>query len=323
MKVVILGAGALGSIYGAWLSQAGCEVTLVCRDAHAKAVRERGLELRSYDAPPTIHRLGATGDPAAVGDADLVVVTAKSFDVEGLLAAYTGSARLAFSVQNGVDQVEPLLSRFGEAAAPAVSMVGGTLLEPGVAAYTYVGATYLGDGPRTRPGVSEEIASALPERFEVRNDIYSVLWTKAILAVAAMSVVALTRSVYHRVFLTPELREVLLDLIIESGEVARSEGVEPVDLPGPLQVKTLLGSPRSESLEVLRRFGENLVSTGQTEVKVSALQSIERGRPLEVDAVFRPLADRAATRGLKVPLLRAATRLMIGIDKALRDSAGL
>lgn len=317
-KVVVLGAGALGSVYGAWLSEAGADVTLVARPAHVSAILEQGLELRSFDAPTRRRRLAAVVDPSDAGDADLVIVAAKSFDVEGLLSAYTGDARLAFSVQNGVDQAVGLQNRFGEAAVVGVSMVGGTLLGPGVAAHTYAGRTYIGDGPSTRPGASEEIKAFLPEHFEVRSDIYSVLWSKSVLAASAMGVVSLTRSFYHEVFLHPDLREVFLDLMIEAASVAHSEGVELIDLPGPLQVSTLLGSPRPAALGVLRDIGENLVATGQTQVRVSALQSIERGRPLEVDAVFAPLADRAVSRGLETPILQAVTRFVRGVDASLR-----
>ena len=229
---------------------------------------------------------------------------------------------MAFSVQNGVDQAVPLLERFGSAAVEAVSMVGGTLVGPGVAAYTFAGATYVGDVADTAPGTAARIAAALPDRITERADIASVLWTKASLAAAAMGVVALTRSIYHRMFITPALREVFLDLLCEVALVAHSEGVQLIDLPGPMRVHTFTTLPREQALDVLREFGEQLVATGQTQVKVSALQSIERGRPLEVDAVYAPLVRRAAERGLQVPLLAGVTRMMFGIDAAIREDAG-
>ena len=317
----MLGAGALGSVYGAWLADAGAEVMLVARRPHAEAVRERGLEIRSYDAGTKLHHVDATDDPAAAGDADLVLVAAKSFDVPALLGAYTGRAAVAFSVQNGVDQALPLVERFGAAAVEGVSMVGGTLLCPGVAEYSFAGATYVGDLAGTAPGAAARIAAALPERITERSDITSVQWTKATLAVAAMGVVALTRSIYHRMFVTPALREAFLDLLCEAALVARSEGVSLIDLPGPMRVRTFTTLPREQALEVLREFGEHLLATGQTGVRVSALQSIERGRPLEVDAVFAPFARRAAERGLEVPLLAGVTRMMFGIDAAIREDA--
>ena len=321
MRVVVLGAGALGSVYGAWLADAGAEVTLVARRPHAEAVRERGLEVRAYDAPTRIYNIDATEDPATAGDADLVLVAAKSFDVPALLDAYTGRCSMAFSVQNGVDQALPLVERFGPATVEGVSMVGGTLVGPGVAGHTFTGATYVGDVAGTVPGTAARIAAALPERITERADIASVQWTKATLAVAAMGVVALTRSIYHRMFVTPALREVFLDLLCEAALVARSEGVPLIDLPGPMRVRTFTTLPREQALEVLGEFGEHLVATGQTDVRVSALQSIERGRPLEVDAVFAPFVRRAAERGLEVPLLAGVTRMMFGIDAAIREDA--
>lgn len=322
MRVVVLGAGALGSVYGAWLADAGAEVMLVARRPHTEAIRANGLEVRSYDAGTRICRLDATDDPAAAGDADLVLVAAKSFDVPPLLGAYGGRASLAFSVQNGVDQALPLRERFGPAAVEAVSMVGGTLVGPGVAEYTFAGATYVGDVAGTAAGSAARIAAMLPDRITERADITSVLWSKAILAVAAMGVVALTRSIYHRMFVTPELREVFLDLLCEAALVARSEGVELIDLPGPMRVRTFTTLRREQALELLREFGEHLVATGQTDVRVSALQSIERGRPLEVDAVYAPFLRRAAERGLEVPLLAGVARMMFGIDAAIRSDAG-
>ena len=298
-------------------------LTLVARRPHAEAIRDKGLEVRSYGAGTKIYHLDATDDPAAAGDADLVVVAAQSRSTcPPLLAAYTGRASMAFSVQNGVDQAVPLLERFGSAAVESVSMVGGTLVGPGVAAYTFAGATYVGDVADTAPGTAARIAAALPDRITERADIASVLWTKASLAAAAMGVVALTRSIYHRMFITPALREVFLDLLCEVALVAHSEGVQLIDLPGPMRVHTFTTLPREQALDVLREFGEQLVATGQTQVKVSALQSIERGRPLEVDAVYAPLVRRAAERGLQVPLLAGVTRMMFGIDAALREDAG-
>lgn len=321
MRVVVLGAGALGSVYGAWLAETGADVMLVARRPHAEAIRANGLEIRSYEAGTKTYRVDATDDPAAAGDADLVLVAAKSFDVPGLLASYTGRCSMAFSVQNGVDQALPLVERFGPAAVEGISMVGGTLVGPGVAEHSFGGATYVGDIARTAPGTAARVAAILPERITERADIASVQWTKATLAVAAMGVVALTRSIYHRMFVTPALREAFLDLMCEAALVARSEGVPLIDLPGPMRVQTFTTLPRDQALDVLREFGEHLVATGQTDVKVSALQSIERGRPLEVDAVFAPFARRAAERGLDVPLLAGVTRMMFGIDAAIREDA--
>ena len=82
--VAIVGAGAIGSLLGALLSRR-CTVTLACREAHADAIRARGLRVTGLDE--FIARPQATTEPEAVAAADLVLVTTKAFAVESALAA--------------------------------------------------------------------------------------------------------------------------------------------------------------------------------------------------------------------------------------------
>ncbi|WP_419918181.1 ketopantoate reductase family protein [Candidatus Poriferisocius sp.] len=305
--VVVLGAGALGSVYGAWFAQAGAEVTLVARPAHAEAVNRRGLLID--DQPPVAVR--AVTDSAEAGDCDILLLAGKAFDNSELLAGYRGSARAAFSVQNGVRQAEPLTAAFGSRAVGCVSLVGGTLGQPGQAHHTFDGATLLGDLPTTTPGTAAAIARALPGRnVEVHDDIAPALWSKGVLAAAAMGAVGLTRLVYHRIFLRPETRDVFYDLACECASIASAEGVELIDGHGPFQVRALTRESRAKAHQRLTAVGERMEAAGQTEVRVSILQSIDRGRPFEVQAVFGDLVEIADRHDLAVPVLRTVTRLL-------------
>ncbi|WP_420638848.1 ketopantoate reductase family protein [Candidatus Poriferisocius sp.] len=306
-SVVVLGAGALGSVYGAWFAEAGAEVTLVARPAHAEAVNRGGL--RIDDRPPMAVR--AVVDPRQAGDGDIVLVAAKAFDVDGLLADYQGSPDAAFSVQNGVRQAEPLVARFGSAAVGCVSLVGGTLGSPGHAHHSFDGPTLLGDLATTAPGTAESIARILPGHpVEVHDDIAPALWSKAVLAAAAMGVVGLTRLVYHRVFLIPEARDVFYDLAREGAAIASAEGVALIDGHGPFQIRSLVAEDRASAHRRLRAVGERMEAAGETDVRVSILQSIDRNRPFELQAVFGDLVAIADGHGLAVPVLRTVTRLL-------------
>lgn len=305
--VVVLGAGALGSVYGAWYAEAGAEVTLVARPAHADEVNRGGL--RIDDRPPAVVR--AITDPGEAGDCDILLLASKAFDNAELLGGYRGSARAAFSVQNGVRQAEPLVARFGAAAVGCVSLVGGTLGEPGRAFHSFDGPTLLGDLSTTTPGTAAAIAQALPGRKqEVHDDISPALWSKGVLAAAAMGVVGLTRLVYHRIFLMAETRDVFYDLACEGASIAAAEGVELIDGHGPFQIRALTQEGRAEAHLRLAAVGERMEAAGETEVRVSILQSIDRGRPFEVQAVFGDLVAIADGHGLEVPTLRAVTRLL-------------
>ena len=305
--VVVLGAGALGSVYGAWFAEEGAEVTLVARPAHAEAVNRHGL--RIDDQPPVAMR--AVVDPADAGDCDILLLAGKAFDNAELLGSYRGSARAAFSVQNGVRQAEPLAARFGSAAVGCVSLVGGTLGGPGQAHHTFDGPTLLGDLPTTAPGAAASIAEALPERqLEVHGDIAPALWSKGVLAAAAMGVVGLTRLVYHRIFLMPETRDVFYDIACEGAAIASAEGVDLIDGQGPFQIRALTQESRLDAHRRLASVGERMEEAGETAVRVSILQSIDRGRPFEVQAVFADLVEIADTHGIEVPALRTVTRLL-------------
>jgi 2-dehydropantoate 2-reductase len=321
-SVVVLGAGALGSVYAAWLAEAGHDVTIVARTAHAEAVAAGGLRLRTLDGGQRTVAMGAVDNAGDAPDADMVLVAAKSFDVAGLLSDYTGSPSLAFSIQNGVAQSDPLVERFGEAAVGCVSMVGGTLEEPGVASHTFAGSTYLGDLDTTHPGAAAEIASFLPSETEVRDDIVDVLWSKGVLAAAAMGVSGLTRMEYFRMLLTTETCDAFLDVTLDGAAIAAADGISMVDLPGPLQAGSLMRLSREDARARLASVGQQIIDAGQTGMKVSALQSIERRRPLEIDAVYNDLLAVADRHALPVPALRTVARLMTGVDTQIRAEIG-
>jgi 2-dehydropantoate 2-reductase len=320
VRVAVLGAGALGSLYGAWSADAGHQVVLVTRPAHVEAILSDGLTVRDVAGSERTVRLDAADTPAAAGDADVVLVACKSQDTAALLDAHPGRPRAAWSVQNGARQAEPLVRRYGPAAVGCSSMVGATLEAPGVITHTFGGATYIGALPTSAGDATEAVRDSLPADRELveRDDIQSVLWSKAVLAVGAMGVPVLLRLPYHHVFTEPRARNLFIDLVGDAAEVAAAEGVPLVDLPGPLQAGRLTALPRAEALARLEGVGRSMVAAGQTSVRVSMLQSLETGRPLEVEAVFGEVVALADRHGLAVPLLRTVTDIVRTLDDVIR-----
>jgi 2-dehydropantoate 2-reductase len=320
VRVAVLGAGALGSLYGAVFADAGCDVTLLARPTHAQAVTEEGLRV-TRNGEVTTRGLRAVAQPEELaGPWDGVMVAAKAHDVPALVASVQIEPRWVFSVQNGLGKDAPLIDRFGRGTlVGCVSMVGGTLAKPGHVVHTFPGTTYLGDHPGGPPGGAAEIAGLLAHgglSAEIRPDIEAVNWSKVVLAVAAMGVVGITRLAYHRVFLDDQAALMFLDLIGEAASVAAAEAVSLTDLPGPLQIATLSAAGRDEGREVLRRVGRAMVAAGQTDVRVSVLQSLETGRRTEVEAVHGEVLRRAGLHGIDTPVLRTVTRALRAADAA-------
>jgi 2-dehydropantoate 2-reductase len=304
------------------MARAGLNVTLVAREPHAKAIQDNGLQVLSSGQSVSVP-IRAVSDPRLVGDVDLLVLACKSFDTKEILDSWPGHPAFAFSIQNGIGQSSELVNRYGGSAVGAVSMVGATMEDPGEIQYTFGGVTYLGDLPTSTPNSAETMVEALSPGLDVLAipDIRSVQWSKAVLAVAAMGVVGLTRQRYHRVFLEPGSREVFLELVREAALVAVADGAEVVDLPGPLGVASLLSLADEEATMRLEAIGREMVESGATNVRVSILQAIDRRRPIEIDAVFADVISVARLHDVNVPFIENVTRLLTAVDSAMRDGA--
>jgi 2-dehydropantoate 2-reductase len=226
-------------------------------------------------------------------------------------------------VQNGVRQADPLVARYGGAAIGCASMVGATLDEPGVVTHTFTGITYLGPLPTSDESAIDAVVRSLGPAVvvEVRPDIADVLWSKAVLAAAAMGLSALLRLPYHHMFVEPGARRVFYAVVIEAATIAQAAGGRLVDLPGPLQAGSLIALSPGDALDRLAEVGRRMVAAGHTSTKVSMLQSLESGRRLEVGPVFGDLLAVADEHGLDVPLVRAVADLVATLDHVQADRA--
>ncbi len=143
MRYIIIGAGAVGATIGGRLAEAGGEVVLVARGAHAEALRADGLRLTTADRT-RVHRLPVVGEPAELGELrpdDVLLLTVKTQDAIGALDAWgdaevsgggTAAQRLpVFCAQNGVESERLALRRFARVYGMCVWLPS-TFLEPGV-----------------------------------------------------------------------------------------------------------------------------------------------------------------------------------------------
>jgi ketopantoate reductase len=125
---------------------------------------------------------------------------------------------------------------------------------------------------------------------------------------------------YHSIFELPGTREAFLDLALEASSIATAEGFNLVDLPGPLKVGHLVSLPRVDALRYLASLADNMIAAGQTSIKVSMLQSIERKRPIEVAAIFSDTLELANHHNLEVPKMRFVTQLLESIDTHIKEN---
>ena len=200
MRIVVIGAGAMGSLFGSLLATVAPVVLLNHRKAHCEAINARGLVVEGLDGSRRVHRLAAVSDPQALGGPfDLAIVFTKAGQTR---AAAEAAARVltpggaALSLQNGLGNREVLAEILGSRRAlVGVTSQGATLMGPGR-------VRHAGDGPTwiARPGHGDRVAAAVCRLFnaagiqtELSDDAAALVWGKLIVNVGINALAALLR----------------------------------------------------------------------------------------------------------------------------------
>jgi 2-dehydropantoate 2-reductase len=329
-RVLIVGAGGLGSVYGAALARAGADVQLLARRPHAEAIRRAGgVEVRRPHDRFSV-ALRAEWRPERIEPVDTVIVMTKSHDTAVALSELghlPRDVRIALSFQNGVEKDRLLADWCGaETVIGAMSMVGGSLVAPGVVAHTLLGTTYLGELPR---GTSERVAALAADLRDggmdivVSERIRALEWSKLAHAGPSMTIAVLPRLPFHQALQDPGLAGLYIHLLREGAAVAAGDpdAVPLEDLPGMFPVRRLAAGPHAEAVAVVQGFGRRMEVAGSTNVVISMLADLRSGRRLELDAVHGFLVEEAGRLGLAAPYNRVCLELLQALDPHARRTA--
>jgi 2-dehydropantoate 2-reductase len=304
MKIAILGAGAMGSIVGAGVAEAGHETVLVdvARPLVDK-INADGVTVRDKAGKERTVRVEATMEPARVGSVDLVVVFVKGYHTD---AAATGAAPLVAdhtvvaSLQNGWGNEEVLAGHFGaDRVVAGVTYNSGTVLELGRVAYTGVGQTLVGPFEGTSLDNARRLEEALASAgFEVvvTETIRTEIWKKLILNAAALPTSALTGLRAGALGEPGPMLDLVDTAAREATAVARAAGYE-IDT--------------GERIDLIN----GLLSRGG-DGKASMLQDFEAGRQSEVEVITGAVLREAEVHGIDVPINRALFALVKGHERA-------
>jgi 2-dehydropantoate 2-reductase len=320
-RAVVVGAGSLGTVYGAALARAGLDVQLLAREEHARAIQAGGAVTVDSFGERWVVPLRAEWRPERIEPAEIVVLLTKTPDTTTALAhlpQLRDGVRLAVSFQNGIVKNEELAAWSGtDTVVGAVAMVGGTLLAAGHVQHTMNGPSFLGELDGTTSERVERLAALLESGglpTVVTDRISSVEWSKLVHASPTTALPALTGLYLHEIFVTPALARLYVDLVREGFGVATAVGVELDDWGSLFPVRTVATAPYDEALDVVLAHGRRLVEAGMTEITVSMLQSVRSRRRLEVDAIQGYLCREGARLGVPTPGTDLCFRILAGMD---------
>lgn len=297
MKVVILGAGAMGCLYGAALHRAGCEVTFVdVNRAHIDAINARGLELEKR-AGTELLPIPARLPDEIVAPVDLVVVFTKTFHTDAALAgiaAAIGPQTWLLSLQNGLGNDRRLAAH----AAQERIMIGSSslpsdLVGPGKVRSHGEGGSKLYPAFGGDPAFAGLICDLLTTgglASALEPDIHGAIWSKAIFNATMNPLCALTRRTPGFLGAHEESRALIRALVDEGVAVANASGVA---IPAqPIHDLT------------------HVSVTDHADHEASMLQDVKAGRRTEVDAINGAIVEAAKAAGVAAPLTETLWRLV-------------
>ncbi len=302
MKTLVIGAGAVGGYLGAKLLQAGHDVTLVARGAHAAAMKERGLFLERDDGVEQVRvpRVVAF-DELRDEPFELVLLGVKAPALPGFLPGLPrllGPGSAVVPLQNGLDSEAAVASVLGpEPVVAATVYMASSQTAPG--RFLVRGTPRLAFAPYERqedarlPRLRDVFVEAgVPTHLE--TDYRVMLWSKLVWNAPFNGICALTGALSGDAVATmePLARAAMAEVIA----VAKAEGVA---LPDAL-IDTMIAATQ----------------TLYARTEPSMLQDVRAGRPAEIDALQEAVVTRGARRRVPTPVLATLASLLRGYEAA-------
>jgi len=297
MRVVIVGAGAIGSVVGGFLAKSGHTVAMVGRGAHLHAMAAAGLRITGIWGDHDVRGFSTYGHARDVpGNGwDLVAVVTKSFDTAGALddaAGLVGDGTLVLSVQNGLGNIEQVENRFGvDRSLGGMVIFGVRVVEPGTVEVT-VYAHEARIGSRTSvvdPERIEKIAEAFTAAgipTLATDAIESHIWGKVLYNCALNPLSAVLGVTYGTLAEQQHTCKIMRSVIDEVYDVADKRGVA-------LFEKTPDG--------YFRHFLEKLVPPTEAH-RASMYEDLRIGRRTEIDALNGAVVRLGAGHGVSCPV---------------------
>jgi 2-dehydropantoate 2-reductase len=313
MRLCIFGAGAIGGYLAVKLARSGVDVSLVARGPHLEAIRKHGLTLRSEGRTDTVS-LPASSNPADLGPQDYVVIGLKAHQLPAAaptMAPLLDDDTAVVAAMNGVpwwyfhdlagpwrdtrlESVDPD-GRVWEALSPrrAIGCIvypAAEITEPGVITHTYSNRFDIGEPDGARSPRVTALSQAMikaglkaPVRSRIRDDMWLKLWGNLCFNPVSL----LTGATLGVIARDPGTRALCRAMMVEAQAVGEALGVR-------------------FAIDVDKRI-EGAAEVGAH--KTSMLQDLERGRPVEIEALLGAVVEMARLVGKETPMCDAVLAL--------------
>lgn len=311
MKILVMGAGAIGSVFGGFLSK-NHEVTLVGRNPHMAKVEERGLEVSGIWGRHVFKGLKAyTSVKPQIGKQELILITTKAYDTEEAVKQVlplVGDETLVVSVQNGIGNEETIAKFVGpERTLGCMAIFGAILTEPGRVKVTVYASECLVGSLSGNEEAAERIARVFSEAgipTLPTDDIIREKWMKAFYNMALNPLSAILKVPYGTLGELEETKAIMKKILEEAFKVAGRKGIN-------------LKFDCNGYFEFLLR--KQLPPTAKHES--SMLQDITKAKRTEIDFLNGAIVRLGKTFGVETPVNEAISNIVKAMERLARASA--
>jgi 2-dehydropantoate 2-reductase len=305
--IAVVGAGAVGSFYGAMLSRAGHRVTLIGRPAHVQATTRNGLKLDLASSSATeIIQIEASTELSSLRSADLVLFCVKSTDSASValqIAPYLSPHALIMSLQNGVENSALIAQHVPQAVIPCVVYVATEIPAPGCVKHHGRGELVIGTMQVSRLSDPQKTLQKIVELFgsaqvpvQISQNVMVELWSKLMINCAFNAISGLAQIQYEKLAALESVRITQAAVVKEVIAVALADGIhlsEPVALQAVAQISVTMGSQKS-----------------------STAQDMARSKPSEIDHLNGFIVRRGQALGVATPVNQALFALVKLLESA-------
>jgi 2-dehydropantoate 2-reductase len=293
MKILVVGAGAVGGYLGGRLAQASRDVTFLVRPQRADALRERGLQVVSPHGDFTVYPKAITATQLA-STFDVIFLSVKSFALPSAMkdfAPAVGPQTLIIPVLNGMRHVDMLMERFGKLAVLGGVCVVAAEMDPQGRVVQLADFQSLRYGELD--GKKSQRVEALDRAFHgagfdsgISEQILQDMWQKWVQLASLGAITCLLRGNVGEIVAVPRGAELSLATLGECAAIA-----------------TACGYPPSQSF--LAEKSAQQTAPG-SQLTSSMYRDFRKGAPVEADTILGDLIERAGKHNISAPLLQAA-----------------
>lgn len=308
MRIAIFGTGGVGGYFGGRLAQSGEDVTFIARGEHLRAIQKKGLKVDSLNGGFVINPAKATDDVNEVGEADLVIVGVKAWQVPeaaGAMKPMVGPKTTVLPLQNGVDAVGQLIAELGpDRVIGGLCKIVSFVVGPGHIRHAgFAPSVVIGESDNLRSDRVVAIVNVFNDagiETTIAADIEAALWMKFLFIASFSGVGAIANAPAGVLRTDPELRAQMVHAMEEIFALAQARGITlpqdaietvmagvnalPEDATSSMQRDIAAGKPselESQNGAVVRMARESGVDVRTHELIYAKLKPLEeRARPV-------------------------------------------